>query len=324
MTIKARQPAGVPVGGQFAAHTHAEADVELEAQAPRPAVPIDGQLALRGARSALGRRAGRLSPAMRDDVVGEAAYELTKTVANGEAAGTPVALTPAYIQRTTRNVIAKLTYQETQSANRWAIKEYLALRAAAEQAEKRMLTVDEEDALAEDIRSMQVPKHRASAGFHRRNVLPVALRRADVVNIADPGPPSYADFEEGSLGDRLLNEIDDGSARSDAALRAWDALAERSGAPQVRQGVYSGRSFEGAVRAVREAGGALAIAKAWLHGDDGTRSARRLFEPFGAETEEDRRAVALLVLGAGPDYGEKLWRSACRAASDLAPPTEEP
>jgi hypothetical protein len=48
---RARQPKGVPVGGQFASQAHSEADVELEGQPPAPATHlprllVDGDLAV--------------------------------------------------------------------------------------------------------------------------------------------------------------------------------------------------------------------------------------------------------------------------------------
>lgn len=322
MTPPKRQPPGIPIGGQYAAHEHAEPEVSLAAAAAGPAqLEFDGSMVLRAARSVAERR--RLSRSFRDDVVGETSYQVAKTVSNGETVGVPVELTAKYVAGVAQHVVAKMTTQEQQSADRWAIGEYHRQLAASEQALKRMLSTSEEDALAEAIRADQPPRRRASPGFHRRNHTPVPLRRVHVVNAIDPGPGSMDDFEEGSLGDRLLVDLDAGGTRADAALNAWDALADRSGSPRVRCGVYRGRQYEATFESVRRSGGAAAVAKRYLGGVSGKRGESqvgRLFEPFDATTPEQQRSVALVIVGAG-EYGEDLWRSACRAASDGAPPT---
>jgi hypothetical protein len=322
VTSSKRQPPGIPIGGQFAAHGHAEPEVALVEPAAEPAkLEFDGSMVLRAARSVADRR--RLSRSFRDDVVGETSFQVAKTVSNGETVGVPVELSPRYVAGVAQHVVARMTTLEQQSADRWAIGEYHRQLAASEQALKRMLSTHEEDALADAIRLGQPPRHRASPGFHRRNHMPVPLRRVDVVNASDPGPAPSDDFEEGSLGDRLLVDLEAGGTRAQAALSAWDALAERSGSPRVRRGVYRGRQYEATFESVRRSGGASAVAKEYLEGVAGKRAENkvdRLFEPFDATSPEQRRAVAMVIVGAG-EYADDLWRSACRAASDSAPPT---
>jgi hypothetical protein len=302
---------------------------------------IDGDALLRLARHVALARARGADHDFQQEVTSETIYEFLKTVGNTKAAGTngivvnesTAAQMAPYVSMVGRNVVAKLTTSFQQSADRWALTEYLTRRAAIEQAQGAMLTATEEDALAEDIRAGQQNRRRAVAGFHRRDSFRSSLQRVEIVTSSSRDRLPYdtetdecgtplrsgrtvsSDFEPYSLGDILMSDLEQGRTNAKAAKhRAWDALAERAGAPMAVRGSLDARGADACTEGVRRSGGPVALATAWDRGDEVTAH-RHLFRPFGELDASGKGRVVDLLLGVAEPYAVPLHRSAVLAAA---------
>lgn len=266
-----------------------------------------------------------------DDVAAETAYQYLKTRSNTGTNGkiinqSTVAGMRPYVSTIARNVVAKQSGM-VQSADRWALSEFIRRRAATEQARGQTLTRAEEDRLAEEVRSDQRSKHRASAGFHRRNHIPSTLSRARLYQWIENdvpagmegrpvGAPYAHDFVPGSLGDDLLAQLDGGEiTRFEARLRVWDVFAERFDAPRVVRGVLPNQDYGSRLAARVTRAGAVDVACRWREQAGTAQEEKDLFAPFGPIGQVQRERVTDVILGVPERFADQVFKAAATAAA---------
>lgn len=265
-----------------------------------------------------------------DEVAAETAYQYLKTRANTGVNGrvvnqsTLAGMRP-YVSTIARNVVARQSGM-VQSADRWALSEYIRRRAVVEQAQGRTLNTSEEDELAEEIRGEQRSKHRATAGFHRRNHIPSTLSRARLyqwIEMTQPvgmegrpaDAPSAVDFEPDSIGDELLIQLDRGEiGRSEARLYVWDAFAQRHNAPRVARGVLKGDSARRIAERITHVG-VVDVASRWREQAASGREERDLFAPFGPLHQIHKERVTDVILGVPDRFADRVFKAAAAAAA---------
>lgn len=102
------------------------------------------------------------------------------------------------------------------------------------------------------------------------------------------------------------------AAKRVAGMLVWNAVAEQADAPLAARASMGYKSWHAAKRRVQEGGGPVAIAQAWMDGEQ-TEKARALFAPFEIHCDRDRQSVANALLDR-PQIADELWNSACSLA----------
>jgi len=260
---------------------------------------------------ALARRYGVDAEDLRQDTL--LAYVATVKKSGENAITNP----NGYIEAVARKQAVSSMMGTQRTEVRQALAAFHARVAAEAQLCGRDLTNEERDHIAEAVRMGQKPGRRAPEGFHIP-VRQVSLDAEGVLEIPDETTPaSTSGFDETSIAaktERLLAE-----GKPVAARRlAWDAVAERSGAPLVAASTVSEKEAAKARRLVGEAGGVVAIADATPPGRATTPQARAVLAPFGDldQLGEDR---VFDLLTSYPAVADRLWDVALGQATISRP-----
>lgn len=342
-TTKPRQPAGIPVGGQFAASAHTEADLSLdEVSGLTVTDEMIAQFAAEAARNEAGRYPGQID---RDDLAQEAALEYVKrrkknldAIASGDVSAEQSAVLLShpgpYIQTIAHGLAQRVVTGFEQSYERSAIKGYLDAKRSLEQHLGRALTGAEEDDLATQIRDDQPPGRRAKEGFHRTAPGTVSLDDEDgpdrLSKMAAAGATGTdlgtsgggGDVPEGTMAAALLDAIDAGeaNARADARRNAWAAVAEMRGVPNVIAESLSESEAAAARRALNDHGGAVAVARMWSAETAETpaqiAACEALFVPFGGTTDfDDQEAIVATLISLRDSGADQMFDFAIGSAT---------
>ncbi|MHB8318076.1 MAG: hypothetical protein ACYDEP_02420 [Acidimicrobiales bacterium] len=186
---------------------------------------------------------------------------------------------------------------------RQALAAFHARVEADVQRYKRELTAAEKWQIAEEIRKEQKPGRRAPEGFH----LPVRqVGIEDALAIPDNGIPASSNgFDANSIAAKAERLLADGKPVAARHL-AWNAVAERFGAPLVRPNRVTEKNAAKARRIVAEAGGVTAVADAALNRDVATEPAQAVLLPFGRLNQLSKKHVFDL-LSTYPNVANQLW-----------------
>jgi hypothetical protein len=315
---RARQPRGVPVGGQFARSENPEATVDL----------IEGAEETRRIAGSYVRRFGLGNKQLNgymdgDDLVQDAvlAYLVAANAAVADTTRPPDASPIPTSLIAKRSIIRAL---EGKDHKRFAAMRLFDQEKASREARlARAMSAKELEDLSSEIR-LSIPAHsRPSENFHIPAPVTHGLdwsvtrakeggsRPVDHVEVASFQVANSAaeidtsDFEDGSFGDRASQLKSDGHQVKARAL-AWDAIAENSGAPLTLDVPIGKRAAIRARADVVEAGGALACAEQYMASGETTSS---LFAPFGDLDDAQRRATCETLIRF-PDYAADLWKVA--------------
>lgn len=334
-TEQSRQPAGVPIGGQYATTARHEPDVQLDpARTSHADTAIDELTAtelLAAARQSVRTHAFNKGVWFEgeDDMV-QATVEavLQYKHRNGQ-----VVITRPYVHTVGAGIVAHAARGRLRAEDRKAIGIFNAKVSEMELELGRRLTSAEQDQVAAKIRAdWHDPRHRPSVDF-------VALAQVRVLSL--DAPAGSGEETDRTLADTLTEigtlstdfELDDravdpetmagqvlsGQRGDKRANRrdAWTILASLNGLPSTQPGsIPPGRAT--AARAhVADAGGVCAAARTWLKGER-SPATEALFGPFGDLDESGRDDVAQALLGQ-PAYAEELWASAMSSASKRRP-----
>ena len=330
-----RQPAGTPVGGQFAPTSRPEATGIHLTEDPDP--PLEDDIAastVLAEATVWGKRYAHRYGVEAADVIGATALAFYEQRARRAAAGKPPIKDIAYLNTLARN-IALQAIGADRSYIRQAFRRYRQRCAERTQELGRSLSRREEDEIAAAIIAAQEPRRRAPADFHhrRRTVsLDAPAHRyhgrdtrgesqssdetmAEL--LAAPDDPTEGIIEResplGAIGERAAQLAATGD-HARAKRLAWDALAELSGAPKVQPSVVTERHAARARKVIAEAGGAYAVARSYDQGLAGQDVMAALFAPFGAIDDSKRDAVVATLLG-HPHLAGELWDLALRSAT---------
>ncbi|MDQ2738005.1 MAG: hypothetical protein M3Y35_05150 [Actinomycetota bacterium] len=294
-----RVAGGIPSGGQFAIMSHTEAlEVLREAQ----------QAAMRSVRD---------TSLDRDDIAQEALLQYLKAVRSGAAAG--VQNRKAYLNGAVSNLVStRLAGRKgsRNSADKGAFTEYNDGVAALRDELGRSLTRTEEDALADKIVESRPARRRPTRGFHR----PIAVSSLDagestVEPVAGSDLPAE-NFAIGSHAEHAMQALEGAGGKLAARRHAWNALAEKLGAPLVAEGTLTSQARTKANTVVDEGGGPVELADRWLAGDlePDSAEAQGLFAPYGELDDAERDDLAGIIAVKFRAHGEDLWSAAVTAA----------
>lgn len=336
-TEQPRQPAGVPVGGQFATATRAEsATVLLD---PSDASHADQAIAelseaelIAAARQSVRTHAYRQGVRFvgEDDMVQETIEKVLQYKRNNEQ----VIITRPYVHTVGAGIVAQAARGRLRAEDRKAIGIFNRRKGELEEEMGRPLTPTEQDQLAAQIReSWHDPRHRPSADF-------VALAQVRVLSL----DATVGSEDEGgrSLADTLSNDARLSTSMADAddlavdpdtmagqvlsgaradrnqnRVDAWDIYAEMKDLPTAQAKAVSPRHATAHRARVADAGGVCAAARTWLSGED-SPATEALFAPFGALDMTARDQVAEALLERSP-YAEELWAAAMAKSSRRRP-----
>lgn len=305
-----RQPRGVPVGGQFANKTNPESDVELAASDLGISDAV-ANVAV-AAASASAKKYGGLWGLDPDTIAGETIVKFVAAVSN--AGGYVPDKPDAYCARVARTIAIRQRYA-TRTEVRNATVAYNDATAALMQRYGRLLTADEEDAIAEKIRSEQPLGRTAPPGFHRPvQVVPndphpyEGMRPAEKMDLVpdDYIPVRSTEPPSGPVRDQVEDLLQEGQITKASRL-AYSVLAEQNGAPMPMVDAIIERRATNARKAVREAGGVMKLVEQWEKGDGSGGS--MLFTPFGDLDASGKRAV-VTILSSHPHFADDLWGGA--------------
>lgn len=331
-TEQHRQPAGVPVGGQFAATARTEPSTTLldptgASHADEAIIELSETELLAAARQSVRTHAFRQGVRFvgEDDMVQETIEKvLTYKRNNGQ-----VVITRPYVHTVGAGIVAQAARGRLRAEDRKAIGIFNARVGELEEEMGRKLTSAEQDQVAAKIREdWPDPRHRPSVDF-------VALAQVRVLSLdATQG----SDDDEGrTLGETLSEsgalattlDADDlavdpeslagqvlSGARADKARNrtdAWDIYASIGDLPRAQPQAVSRRQATAARVHVAQGGGVLAAARTWQQGE-ATPATEALFSPFGHLDEGGRDQVAEALLERSA-YAEELWGAAIAKAS---------
>lgn len=337
-TEQPRQPAGVPVGGQFAATARAEIgtcllDPAAASHADEAIVELSETELLAAARQSVRTHAFRQGVRFvgEDDMVQETIEKvLTYKKNNGQ-----VVVTRPYVHTVATGIVAQAARGRLRAEDRKAIGILNARVGQLEEEMGRKLTSAEQDQLAAKIREdWPDPRHRPSVDF-------VALAQVRVLSLdatqgSDDEGRTLAETlsESGALAttldaddlavdpDTLAGQVLSGE-RSDKVRNradAWDIYASMGGLPTAVPKAVSPRHASAARVHIAQAGGVCAAARTWQQGES-TPATEALFSPFGPLDEGGRDQVAEALLGRSA-FAEELWGSAMAKASRRTKPGE--
>jgi hypothetical protein len=318
-----RQPRGLSTGGQYAARRNPESNVTLVEEGVAHAKNYARHLI---SRYGLATGSGKsINGYMDSDDLSQDAALAYLLAADTDKWSNDIEEIPVRViaKRAVIRALDKGRGRENAAYRRFAIA-----RFEQENRLGRSLSPLETEEMAEKIRQEIAPSQRPGAGYHHR-ITTVSLndyRATDSGENVDASLLDYRafendqnarvvtdDFAEGSAGDRMWARIEaEGSDRS--RVYAWEAIAESTGAPGVERGSLAKRAATKARNEVREEGGALACAQAFL--DEG-RVVPGFFAPFGDITDDDRYRVSNAI-EKFPDYANDLWYAAASMAEGRA------
>ena len=322
-----RQRKGTKVGGQYAPTINPESRVQLSDQ-PDIDADMDGVAETQRLARHFIRRYGLHAHTVNgyidaDDLTQDAvlAYLVASATERPDGVELPVGVIAK------RSIIRALDSGAHRSRGNYSAMKLLDQTRVTREAElDRPLTSRELDELAQELRMSLPASHRPGVGFHRPNVTVVSLDGAtnqvntdgDRASQIDPmmfqalteeATVITDDFSDGTSGDRALRLKSDGHQVAARAL-AWDAIAERSGAPLCTTTPIGARAAARARSSVAQAGGVLSCAQSYLKTGTTTDD---FFAPFGPIDDVQRRAVCE-TLARHESYANDLWRIAISRA----------
>lgn len=323
-SVQPRQRKGTKDGGQFAPTSNPESSVQLV----DPDVDMDGVTETQRLARNFIRRYGLHDHTVNgymdsDDLTQDAvmAYLVASQTERPEGVELPVGVIAK------RSIIRALDAGTHRSKGNYAAVKLLDQSCVAREAKLgRDLTPNELDELAQELRMSLPASHRPGVDFHRQNVRVLSLDSAtNQVNTdgdhtsqidqfvfqatANEATVITDDFSNGSFGDRALRLKADGHQIGARAL-AWDAIAERAGAPLCTTTTIGKRAAIRARSNVAQAGGPLSCARSYLETGVTTDE---FFAPFGPIDDDQRRAVCE-TLTRHESYADDLWRIAISQA----------
>ena len=332
-TDQHRQPAGVPVGGQFATAVRTEPDIVLDPSATSHAdeaiLELSERELLAAARQSVRTHAFKQGVRFvgEDDMVQDTVAEvLASKRRNGQ-----VVVTRPYVNAVGANIVAQAARGTLRQEDRKAIGIFNRKVAELQAEMGRGLTGAEKDQLAAQIRNdWHDPRHRPSADFValaavRRLSLdaPVSSRQPTCTSLtlgdslAETGFGATAlgsddlSVEPGTLAAAVLSGEANDKVKNQG--NAWNILASVSGAPEAVEHSVTPRNATAARVKIGDAGGVTATARSWLNGET-SPATDALFAPFGGPDEGGRDEIAQTLIARGA-YAELLWNSALVTAS---------
>lgn len=345
-TKQPRQPRGVPIGGEFAARAHGEAEVNLD---DLSGLTVTDDLIFRFAAEAARNEARRYPGQFELDDLTQDICEhymarrnkYLDAFANGDESAASAAVLVnhpgPYIQTIAHGLAQRKVTGVDQSYERSAVKEYLDAKRALEQQLGVELTSEQEDDIAEQVRLAQQPGRRAKEGFHRspagrdlslddhgtddERADSHGLRTAASAWGGELGVGLGGEAADGTMAALLQERVDRGMASAAEARRdVWNAIAETRGAPQIAFDSMSESDASKARKAIAEHGGAVAVARMWSNETaetDGEKAAcNALFAPFGDKLSFDEQAAVVSTVISLRDSGsEHLLDAAIGAAT---------
>lgn len=296
-----------------------------------------------------------------EDLQQEVMVQFLQTLANkrkadgGSLSGRNAAaiLNPAYVHATARRVAANMASEGRSSVEQAALRVFRGRRESFSTENGRDMTGMEQNALAAEVRESFPAGDRPANGFH---VSPAVfslnsddLPRGDkgsyqeswVVKSAEAQQSHAAtsvdndEFADGSTGARAMAAAETGGKAGQAAVEdlAWNAIAERMGAPVAAPGILANdrevaktrRDIEALTAslpapAARQAT-VLDAVHAWEKGDLGDEDMEPVFRAFGGaklSADECDRVGRVLKL-AGHQRSNQLLDLAVRAAKTPRP-----
>jgi hypothetical protein len=345
---RTRKPAGVPVGGQFASEQRPRAAVALAEPPPDPEALLDQArtsssfwAARYGAGSDVAEEAtGRAALATleaftraQQEQLGDDGQPLTDASDRSEGIGN----LRAYVHRSAMtHVLLELAARTAtpRQSNDSRARRLFDLRCNELAVEMgRSLTPREQENLAAEIRQGFPDNARPHKDFFRDNRSQVMAFGTDATDVdafrADRhysvGFSSHATAPQdeepppGSARARAEAILAEGgrAAQLSAKTFAWSLVAERTGAPHPSPASLSEYAAARTRKSVREAGGAVAVARSIRTGEKPPPEVHEaLFKPFGPLDAQQRTAVVDLIL-AHPGYGDDLWDASVTASTNL-------
>lgn len=331
-TEQSRQPAGVPVGGQFATTARTEASTVLldpasTSHADEAILELSEMELLAAARQSVRTHAFRQGVRFvgEEDMV----QETIEKVLHYKRNNGQVVITRPYVHTVGAGIVAQAARGRLRAEDRKAIGIFNARVGQLEEEMGRKLTSAEQDTLAAKIREdWPDPRHRPSVDF-------VALAQVRVLSLDatqgsdDDEGRTLAETlsESGALAttldaddlavdpETLAGQVLSGERANKAQNRAdaWDIYASMSNLPLAQPKAVSPRHATAARVQIAQAGGVCEAARTWQQGES-TPATEALFSPFGPLDEGARDDVAEALLERSA-YAEELWAAAMAKAS---------
>lgn len=313
----ARVPAGIPIGGQFAAQRREESSVSLESEPIHATTPLNGRQALAVAKlqaTQLGSGVSRFGYTTND-----LAQDALTSVLSSVKRGTAPAVTAGLLTKAVREAFSNASSGHAGIRHEDAAARRLLDSRITDQEQEhgRSLTSAEVDQLAGHIRdTWKDPRHKPAVGFHHRHQV-TSLSEPDVAAEmetlpADAPTPDHA--RDGGSATQLADSLEDGAVTArDARRRLWNAMAASWGVPQVSTGSLSRNTARGARQLIAAHGGAQRAADDYLDGVCNDDAAQALFRPWPEATPRERYAIAQKLHEHRTIAGD-LWAAATDAA----------
>jgi hypothetical protein len=304
-TNTARQPKGIPVGGQFSSIDRAEGQVQLVLN---PA-SLTGQEIMEQSLAlakAAGFRSG-LSDQDIEDVSQETALSVLKTQSRNKDA----IITGGLLRVASQALVSRLVDSHVRHEDSAALTVWKSRSSELEQELGRSLTPLELDQMAVDIRAnWHNPRHKPRVGFqHQSRFVSTEAMGAMFTDTYAGGPEKVQD--SGYLREIADSLEDEGSNRESVRLQMWNIMSREHGAPRV---ALAGMTVRAAARHKRTVGDAVTASEKFIDGELSVDAEASLFAPFGTITGREKRRVASIIV-ARPNVGDKLWRSAMDLAA---------
>jgi hypothetical protein len=322
-----RQPKGVPAGGQFAPVARPAASVSLtdEPRSPKgrgaALSPERCREALSYARVAARYWCGRLGIHDVDEIVGR-----TMLAALTQHAPGGVRDLRGYLHHLAKGMAMAYTSGGNRAVRRAQAVLAMEMERYA-QANAHWPTPSERAGIAADVRLGFSGGRRPPRDYDARQVLRLRGPGEDGEVVE---PPGAAPWGQAGPEERASPAVEDALDDVEAALTLSDRAERARAKSALRSQIWAvlapngpglrpvASSTAGAARKlVREAGGAYAVARAYLLGEASRDLAEALFAPFEASAEAQRLTVATTLRRHRP-HAQALWSEALRAARTKA------
>lgn len=328
---KPRQPAGIPVGGQYA--TTARPGGEVDLAAPRFTFHSDAErdhftalLVAARQRAHQTWAGGSITPALRrsgygpEDVAADAAEELFRRIAK---AGNVYVIDTGYAARVVSGIISKAkttarhgeaaSWRRVNTSNQRAIPAFLRACAARQQELGRALTSGEEQEIADEIRdTWPDQKRKPTIGFHV--MMPRASSLEETIEVfgtdlnGDTAPGEVSTVERAALDhaetartsgstDAYLRHVrgqaDQAPQDPETMALAYRVVADHAGLPNLPRGRLSQREADQIASELDGVDGASLrqIAARWETTGRTDTRSYAVFRAFGARNDAERASV---------------------------------
>lgn len=198
------------------------------------------------------------------------------------------------------------------------------LRALAEkfvEENGRKMTPNEYEAAAGEVRMSFPPSARPKPEFFReisQLSLDHTISDDGATTLGDTlvaGEPDTWDHQEDAAALALHGLENKLASKAEVRKDMWRIMSLRVvGAPQPAAGTLTRKTANSHRRLLEEAGGAHAVALAWLDGDATEEQEAALFAPFG-ELDQRQRMAVLDVMDATPGFADRIWSAGLVAAT---------